>query len=63
MRRSTDRLYFALGPRELEALRIVAARPGLTVAELREALGVSRGRCFQIVSRLEGARVRREPDR
>ena len=41
MRRSTDRLYPSrVGPREREAERMIAARPGI-VGELRDALGVA----------------------
>lgn len=76
MRRSTNRLYprspdrrefapdsFGLRPfsaRETEALRIVSERPGITVAELRDTLGVGKTRSWQIVSRLEAELVRRE---
>jgi hypothetical protein len=76
MRRSTDRLYPRAGePRsfgpgsfgsrpysesELRALRIVTERPGITVAELREALGVGNARGWQIVARLEVELVRRD---
>lgn len=36
VRRGEDRLYpQRLGPRELEALRLVGERPGISVAELR----------------------------
>lgn len=62
MRRSTDRLHVrTLGPREREALEIIRARPGITVAELRGALGVGPKRIWQIIDRLDAARVRREP--
>jgi hypothetical protein len=62
MRSANDRLYArTLGPRELEALRLIEDRPGLTVAELQAALGVGRSRVWQIVSRLEVSRVRRAP--
>ena len=40
-------------PRELEALRIVEQRPGITIAELADKLGVSMQRVWQIVGRLE----------
>lgn len=61
MRRRTDRLYLrSLGPRELEALRIVEQRPGITIAELADELGVTMQRVWQIVGRLEAGRVRRE---
>ncbi len=76
MRRSTDRLYpRSLGPdsfgpdsfgtrpygtSETEALRIVTERPGITLAELRDKLGVGKTRGWQIVARLEVAVVRRK---
>jgi DNA-binding MarR family transcriptional regulator len=62
MRRASDRLYIrTLGPREREALGLIEQRPGITVAELHRALGVGRARVWQIIERLEGARIRREP--
>jgi uncharacterized membrane protein len=61
MRRRTDRLYpRTLGPREREALHLVERRPGITVAELAEAMGVSMSRAWQIVGRLEAGRLRLE---
>jgi hypothetical protein len=64
MRRRTDRLYITtLGPREREALGLIEQRPGVTVAELAEALGVGMTRAWQILGRWERARVRREPRR
>ena len=76
VRRSTDHLYpraldppsfgpdslgsRPLGPRETEALRIVTDRPGITVAELRNVLGVGKTRTWQIVARLEVGHVRRD---
>jgi hypothetical protein len=60
MRRRSDRLYVPrLGPREREALQMVEQRPGVTVAELADELGVSMTRAWQILGRLEGPRVRR----
>lgn len=56
-----DHLYLQpLGPRELEAVRVIESRPGITVAELQDALGVGASRVWQIVNRLERARVRLE---
>ena len=53
LRRRTDRLYpRSLGPRELEALRLVEQRPGITIAELADELGISMQRVWQIVGRL-----------
>jgi uncharacterized membrane protein len=46
--------------RETEALLIVTERPGITVAELRDTLGVGKTRIWQVVSRLEVELVRRE---
>jgi uncharacterized membrane protein len=46
--------------RETEALRVVTERPGITLAELREAFGVGKTRNWQIVSRLEVGHIRRE---
>jgi hypothetical protein len=49
MRKRTDRLYVrTLGPREREALALVEQRPGIIVAELADALGVSVRRLGQI---------------
>jgi DNA-binding MarR family transcriptional regulator len=64
MRRSSDRLYTMAGltPREREARRLVEERPGITVAELREALGVGRARIWQIVNALERGCVWRAGD-
>ena len=50
----------ALGPRELEALQVIEQQPGITVADLAEAMGVSMQRIWQIVGRLELGRLRRE---
>ena len=50
-----------LGPRESDALRLVEERPGITVSELAYALNLSMTRARQLVARLEGGRVRREP--
>jgi biotin operon repressor len=44
-------------PREAEALALIQSRPGLSVAELRDALGVGRARVWQIVGRLEAGRA------
>jgi len=61
MRSRDDRLHARkLGPRELELLDRVEQRPGITVAELADVLGVSMQRTWQIVGRLEIGRVRRE---
>jgi hypothetical protein len=50
----SDRLYpRTLGPRELEALRLVDQRPGITIAELADELGVTMWRVWQIVGWLE----------
>lgn len=59
-RRSRDNFLYvsSLGPREMEALRLIADEPGITVAELQDALGVSRSRVWQIVNSLERPRVR-----
>jgi hypothetical protein len=47
----------------MEALRIIEERPGVTVAQLREELGVGSKRIWVIVSRLQHARVRLSPVR
>ena len=76
VRRSTDRLYSRthdarsfrpsslglrrLSPRETEALGIVTKCPGISVAEMREALGLGEARTAQIVARLEVGHVRRD---
>ena len=61
MRRRTDGLYpRTLGPRELEAVRLIQERPGITIAQLGEVMGVSMQRAWQIVGRLEAGRVRSE---
>jgi DNA-binding MarR family transcriptional regulator len=60
-RRRSDRLYpRTLRPRELEALRLIEQRPGITAAELADRLGVTTNRVWQIVRRLELGQVRRE---
>ena len=51
---------WSLGPRELEALRVIEQRPGITAAELADLLGVTTNRVHQIVRRLEAGRVRWE---
>jgi hypothetical protein len=61
-RRRSDRLSVrSLAPRELEALDLIEQRPGVTVAELAGAMGVSMQRAWQYVGRLELGRVVREP--
>jgi DNA-binding IclR family transcriptional regulator len=61
MRRRTDRLFpRSLGPRETEAVRLVQQRPGITVAELAEAMGVKMARAWQLVATLEVSGVRRD---
>jgi Winged helix-turn-helix DNA-binding len=62
MRERTDQLYVrTLGSRELEALDLIEQRPGISVVELADAIGVSLQRAWQYVGRLEASRVRREP--
>jgi DNA-binding IclR family transcriptional regulator len=59
-RHGADRTYpgtTSLGPREAEALGLIQAQPGITVAELHDALGVGRARVWQIVNRLQAGRV------
>lgn len=59
LRRQTDHLYVTpLGPRERDALELIEQRPGITVAELRDALGVGRARIWQIMDRLQRPRIR-----
>lgn len=54
----SDRLYpRMLGPRELEALRLIEQGPGISVAELADAMGVSMSRAWRYVGRLEASRV------
>jgi Winged helix-turn-helix DNA-binding len=54
MRMRTDRLHVrSLGPRELDALGLIEQRPGIPVAELAEAMGMSMARAWQYVGRLE----------
>jgi predicted DNA-binding protein (UPF0251 family) len=61
VRRRTDRLHRrSLGPRELEALRLIEERPGITVAEVADQMDVSMQRAWQYVGRLEASRVRRD---
>jgi predicted DNA-binding protein (UPF0251 family) len=61
-RRRADRLYVrSLGPREVEALRLIEQRPGLTVEALALEMGVGMSRMWQIVGRLDRGCVRREP--
>jgi predicted DNA-binding protein (UPF0251 family) len=58
VRRRTDRLYpRTLGPRELEALRLVEQRPGITAAELADEMGVTMQRAWRYVGRLQAGRV------
>jgi DNA-binding MarR family transcriptional regulator len=45
-----------------EALDLIAAQPGITVTELRDALGVGQKRVWQIIERLEAGHVRRAGD-
>jgi uncharacterized membrane protein len=49
----------AYSARETEALCLVTERPGITVAELRNVLGVGETRGWQIVARLEVELIRR----
>ncbi len=60
MRRLHDPLYRLLGPPrggirpfEQRALTLIEQRPGVTVAELRDALAVGSPRIWQVVERLE----------
>ena len=60
MRRLHDPLYRAVAPPrgrarlvEQRALTLIAKRPGVTVAELRDALAVGSSRVWQIVAHLE----------
>jgi molybdenum-dependent DNA-binding transcriptional regulator ModE len=58
--RARVRLFAARpGPREREALAVIEAEPGMTVEQLAERMGVSYGRAWQIVARLERSHVRR----
>jgi len=57
----TGSSFVRLGEREAEALRLIEAYPGVTARELADRLGVTTKRVWQIVRRLEGGRVRREP--
>lgn len=60
-RKRTDRLYIrTLGPREREAVRLVEQQPGITVEQLRDALGVTPRRMWGMLARLEANGVRRE---
>ena len=49
-----------LSPRETEVLRIVTERPGISVVELRELLGISNPRVSQLIARLEPDHIRRD---
>jgi DNA-binding MarR family transcriptional regulator len=60
MRRLHDPLYRVLGPPrggvrpvEQRALTLIEQRPGVTVADLRDALAVGSARIWQVVERLE----------
>jgi DNA-binding MarR family transcriptional regulator len=60
MRRSTDPLFAVpdadrsrLRPTERRALAVVCVCPSVTVDELRQRLGVSRARVWQVLERLE----------
>jgi hypothetical protein len=53
-RSRTDRTYASsLVPYEQEALAIIEQRPGITVLELAEALGVGMSRVWVIVTHLQ----------
>ena len=59
-RRATDFLWVTrTTPTVEKALDLIAREPGLTVADLRDRLGVSMGRTWQIVNLLECPRVQR----
>lgn len=62
MTRRSSLYATTLGPREREALRVIEARPGMTISELAEAMGVGVERARQYATSLERPRVRREPD-
>ena len=63
MRKRTDQLYArSLGPREGEAFRSVEDQPGITIAELPDAVGSGMTRMWQIVP-LEASPVHRERGR
>jgi len=51
-----------IGAAEREASDLIKQTPGLTVQDLADRLGVTRGRAYAIVRRLELGRVRRERD-
>ena len=55
-----DRLYVrSPGPRACEALKLIERRPGITLAELADAMGVGITRAWQYLGELEAGRVRR----
>jgi hypothetical protein len=59
-RRATDFLAVShTTPAAERALDLIAREPGLTVADLRDRLGVSMGRTWQILNILQQPRVRR----
>jgi DNA-binding MarR family transcriptional regulator len=63
-RKRTDRLFppAPLSRRQREAAELVRARPGISVEELAEALGVGVKRAWQLLDRLEArGHVRRQP--
>jgi hypothetical protein len=59
-RRATDFLSIShTTPAAERALDLIAREPGLTVADLRDRLGVSMGRTWQILNILQQPRVQR----
>lgn len=59
-RRATDFLWVShTTPAAERALDLIAREPGLTVADLRDRLGVSMGRTWQILNILQQPRVQR----
>lgn len=58
-RRSTDMLSVSrMPPTAKAALDLIANEPGISVADLRDRLGVSMGRTWQILNILQYGRVR-----
>ncbi len=59
-RRATDILWIShTTPAAERALDLIAREPDLTVADLRDRLGVSMGRTWQILNILQQPRVQR----
>jgi hypothetical protein len=61
VRSRTDRPFLrSPTPREQEAIRLIRERPGITVEQLADSMGIGMKRAWQYIARLELQGVRRE---